>query len=149
MRPPFPEMRSKETEAAITMSIARREFEEIRLLEEKLHRPEMRQSPHAVAELLAEGFVEFGSSGTIYDDREELIALLTEEGAAQASPPVIACDYAFRSISPDVVLVTYRTIRTIDETSAPRHVLRSSIWQRIDDRWQMIFHQGTPTTPRP
>jgi len=25
--------------------------------------------------------------------------------------------------------------------------LRSSIWQRIDGRWQMIFHQGTVTAP--
>ncbi|MBB6484845.1 DUF4440 domain-containing protein [Rhizobium lusitanum] len=131
------------------MDIARQEFEEIRSLEEKLHRPEIRQSPNAVAGLLAEGFVEFGSSGTIYDDRAELIALLTEEETAQTSPPVIVCNYAFRSISPDAVLVTYRTIRTTDETSGQRHVLRSSIWQRIDGRWQMIFHQGTPITPRP
>lgn len=129
------------------MDIAQQEFEEIRLLEEKLHRSEIRQSPNAVAELLAEGFVEFGSSGTIYDDREELIALLTAEKTAQVSLPVIACDYAFRSISPDAILVTYRTIRTMDETTPPRRALRSSIWQRIDGSWQMIFHQGTLTTP--
>ncbi|MFS8045583.1 DUF4440 domain-containing protein [Rhizobium sp. BR 314] len=114
------------------MDIARQEFEEIRSLREKLHRPEIRQSPNAVAELLAEGFVEFGSSGTIYDNREELIALLTEEGTAQTSPLVIAHNCAFRSISPDAVLVTYRTVSTMGETSARRHVLRSSIWQRID-----------------
>lgn len=131
------------------MDIAREELERIRLLEEKLHRAEIRQSPKAVAELLAEGFVEFGSSGTIYDDRDELIAHLAEEKAEPASPPVIACDYVFRSISPDAVLVTYRSIRAAKEDNPSRHVLRSSIWQRIDGRWQMIFHQGTPTAPRP
>lgn len=131
------------------MDVALQEFEEIRLLEEKLHRPEIRQSTKAVAELLAEGFVEFGSSGTIYDDRDELIARLAEEKAGKPSSPVIACDYAFRSISPDAVLVTYRAIRAAKEDSPPRHVLRSSIWQRIDGRWQMIFHQGTLTVPPP
>lgn len=131
------------------MDAALREFEEIRMLEEKLHLPEIRQSPKVVAELLAEQFVEFGSSGTIYDDRDEFIAQLAEEKAEKPSSPVIACDYAFRSISPDAVLVTYRAIRATKENGSARHVLRSSIWQRIDGRWQMVFHQGTPTAPPP
>ena len=131
------------------MDVVPREFEEIRQLEEKLHRPEIRQSPKAVAALLAKGFVEFGSSGTIYDDKDELIAQMAKEKAEKLSSAVIACDYSFRSISPDAVLVTYRAIRAIKEDSPARHVLRSSIWQRIDGRWQMVFHQGTPTAPRP
>ncbi|NTF42568.1 hypothetical protein A6U86_15610 [Rhizobium sp. AC27/96] len=131
------------------MKIAQEELEEIRRLEEMLHRPEIRQSPKAVAELLAEGFVEFGSSGTIYDDRDELIAGLAAERVEPASQPIIACDYAFRSISPDAVLVTYRSIAAAMGDSPSRHALRSSIWQRIDGRWQMIFHQGTLTAPRP
>lgn len=130
------------------MEVTPKDFEEIRLLEEKLHRPEIRQSPEAVAELLAEGFAEFGSSGTIYDNRDDLIARLAEEKAEATLPPVVACDYAFRLISPDAVLLTYRSIRTVKQDSPARHVLRSSIWQRIDGRWQMIFHQGTPTVPR-
>lgn len=137
------------TEATSTMDVTPQEFEDIRLLEEKLHRPEIRQSPKAVAELLAEGFVEFGSSGTVYDNRDELIARLAEEKAENPSPPVTACDYAFRRISPDAVLVTYMAIRAVRDDSPPRHVLRSSIWQRIDGRWQMIFHQGTLTASQP
>ncbi|NLR96639.1 DUF4440 domain-containing protein [Rhizobium sp. P38BS-XIX] len=127
------------------MEVSQEELTQIRLLEERLHRPEIRQSKETVENLLAHGFVEFGSSGTVYDDKDDLIALLAAESPDPASPPVIASDYAFRAISPDVVLVTYRTI----DESIPRHVLRSSIWQRIDGRWQMIFHQGTPTAPRP
>ena len=38
---------------------------EIRSLEEALHRPEIRRSRKAVEGLLAEGFVEFGSSGRV------------------------------------------------------------------------------------
>lgn len=130
------------------MNIPQHELEEIRLLEQKLHLPEIRRSPAVVAELLAKGFVEFGSSGTIYDDRDDLIAGLAAEKTEEAAPPIVSRDYAFRSISPDAVLVTYRSIRRAGESGPERHTLRSSIWQRIDGRWQMIFHQGTPTIPR-
>jgi hypothetical protein len=129
------------------MDVPQHERDEIRSLEEKLHRAEIRQSPTAVAEILAEGFVEFGSSGTVYADRDELIAGLAAEKSEKPSQSIIARDYTFRSISPDAVLVTYRGIRRADENSPERHALRSSIWQRIDGRWQMIFHQGTLTTP--
>ncbi|MFK0163513.1 DUF4440 domain-containing protein [Rhizobium sp. NPDC090279] len=130
------------------MDVPQHELEEIRLLEQKLHLPEIRQSPTAVTELLAEGFVEFGSSGTIYDDRDELIAHLAAEKTEKPSPLVISRDYAFRPISPDAVLVTYRSTRQAGESGQERHTLRSSIWQRIDGRWQMIFHQGTLTAPK-
>jgi len=129
------------------MNVPQHELEEIRLLEQKLHLAEIRQSPEIVAELLAKGFVEFGSSGTVYDDRDELIALLAAEKTEKPIPPVISRDYAFRPISPDAVLVTYRSMRQAGENGPERHTLRSSIWQRIDGRWQMIFHQGTLTTP--
>ncbi len=130
------------------MHVPEHELEEIRLLEQKLHLAEIRQSPAIVAELLAEGFVEFGSSGTVYDDRDELIAGLAAEKSEEAAPPIISRNYAFRSISPDAVLVTHRNIREAGERGLERHTLRSSIWQRIDGRWQMIFHQGTPTIPQ-
>ena len=130
------------------MNVPQHELEEIRLLEQKLHLPEIRRSPAVVAELLAKGFVEFGSSGTVYDDRDDLIAGLAAEKTEEAAPPIISRDYAFRSISPDAVLVTYRSVRQAGESGPERHTLRSSIWQRIDGRWQMIFHQGTPTIPR-
>ncbi|MDK4711816.1 DUF4440 domain-containing protein [Rhizobium sp. CNPSo 4039] len=132
-------------EVAETMDVSQHELEEIRLLEQKLHLPQTRQSPAIVAELLAEGFLEFGSSGTVYDDRDELISLLAAEKSEEGAPPIISRDYAFRPISPDAVLVTYRSIREARENDQERHTLRSSIWQRIDGRWQMIFHQGTPT----
>jgi hypothetical protein len=130
------------------MNLPQHELEEICLLEQKLHLREIRQSPAIVAELLAESFVEFGSSGTVYNDRDELIALMAAEKSDEASPSIISRDYAFRPISPDAVLVTYRSIRKAGEKGLERHVLRSSIWQRIDGRWQMIFHQGTLTTPQ-
>jgi hypothetical protein len=130
------------------MDVPEHELEEIRLLEQKLHLAEVRQSPEIVAELLAEACVEFGSSGTVYDDRDDLIARLAAEKVEKPSPLISSRNYAFRRISADAVLVTYRSVREAEESGPERHTLRSSIWQGIDGRWQIIFHQGTPTAPQ-
>ena len=121
-------------------------LDEIRALEEALHRPDIRRSREAVENLLAQGFVEFGSSGTVYH-RAETIALLAEEEGGDANGGSLQADnYALTRIAADAGLLTYRTIRTGTDGSK-RHVLRSSIWKHDGERWQMLFHQGTVTTP--
>ncbi len=52
-------------------------------------------------------------------------------------------DFKTLVLAPDVVLVTYRAVRQLGHEASPITSLRSSIWQRIDGRWQMRFHQGT------
>ena len=119
------------------------DIETFKALEESLHRPEIRKSPDKLRALLADGFVEFGSSGGVYG-KEHVIAALTEETAAGNVPPSItAHDFALRTIAKDTVLLTYRSVRRLTETDPERHALRSSLWQLVDGRWQMIFHQGT------
>ncbi|WP_074067605.1 DUF4440 domain-containing protein [Rhizobium gallicum] len=114
---------------------------EIRVLEEALHRPEIRRSRTAVEELLSEEFVEFGSSGTIYR-RNEIIDLLVQENDNEDPGELLAYDYSLSIISSDAVLLTYRT-RRAREDGFERHVLRSSIWKHSEIGWQMLFHQGT------
>ncbi len=116
---------------------------DIRALEEALHRADVRGSRADVEALLAEGFVEFGSSGSVYH-REAIIGLLAAEADAPAEGRLRAFDYALTVISADAVLLTYRTERLADG-KPPRHVLRSSIWKRTGAGWKMLFHQGTPT----
>ena len=121
-------------------------IDDIRALEEALHRPEIRRSRAAVEALLADGFTEFGSSGTVYS-RAETIALLTEDEGDDAGDDVLwAGDYALTPISADAVLLTYRTRRTAGDGSE-RHALRSSLWTHDGHRWRMLFHQGTLTPP--
>jgi hypothetical protein len=114
---------------------------EIRALEETLHRPEIRRSNTAVGGLLCDGFVEFGSSGKVYQ-RQEIIDLLAREDEAGDAGRLQAADYAIRAIAEGAVLLTYRTRRTTS-AGAERQVLRSSIWQKTEAGWQMLFHQGT------
>ncbi|MGO4624703.1 DUF4440 domain-containing protein [Ensifer sp. 2YAB10] len=117
---------------------------EIRMHEEALHRPEIRRSRAAVEALLAEGFVEFGASGTVYH-RAEIIELLLQEDEADGGK-LLTDDYRLTAIAPDAVLLTYRTHR-VESDGSERHVLRSSIWKRTGAKWQMLFHQGTVTAP--
>jgi hypothetical protein len=119
------------------------ELSEIRSLEEALHRPEIRRSRAALEELLAEGFIEFGSSGAIYH-RDEMIDLLVEDDDS-GDGELLSYDYSLISISSEAVLLTYRTKRI--GNGHERHVLRSSIWKRVGRRWRMLFHQGTVTKP--
>lgn len=135
-----------------TLNVAHRKMtglpshiDDIQALEESLHRPEIRRSREAVEALLADGFTEFGSSGTLYR-RAEIIDLLTEEEEAADDGSLHTSDYALTPISPDAVLLTYRTQHTAGDGSE-RHVLRSSIWIKDGQKWRMLFHQGTVTTP--
>lgn len=117
-------------------------LDEIRALEEALHRPDVRRSRSAVEALLAEGFVEFGASGSIYH-RAEIIDLLVQE-PEQDDGELRASDYRLTAISPEALLLTYRTRRR-ESDGSERHALRSSVWKRNGTRWQMLFHQGTVT----
>ena len=121
-------------------------LETIKSLEEALHRAETRGSKEQLETLLAEGFVEFGSSGTVYD-RTTIVDLLAKECAADRGD-LGAMDYTLRSISHDAVLLTYKTVRSLKDGSK-QSVLRSSIWKYDGLKWQMLFHQGTVSLNSP
>lgn len=109
-------------------------------LEEELLRPEVRRSAAALDARLAPDFVEFGSSGLVYD-RATIIAALRDEAPAL----VLVEGFAIRLMAPDVALATYRSVRVHPEAGPAAPVLRSSIWRREGDTWRMAFHQGTST----
>ena len=108
-------------------------------LELRLLDPRTRRSRADLEALLADDFVEFGSSGRVFD-RESIIAAF----ASETSIAFEVADFRAVALAPDVVLATYRAIAR--GVLSSRDSLRSSVWVRRADRWQMIFHQGTPTT---
>lgn len=91
--------------------------------------------------MLAENFVEFGSSGRMWT-RSGIIELLSQETAF--IPPAIV-DFHCALLSEDVALVTYRTVRTDPDSEEVLASLRSSIWTFEAGAWRMRFHQGTRT----
>ncbi|MCC3357064.1 DUF4440 domain-containing protein [Bacillus sp. REN16] len=90
-------------------------------------------------ELLTDDFLEFGSSGKSYDKNAQLNAV--KEINTNNSIKYTVTDFKIKLLAPDVLLATYRSFRHNDS----KYALRSSIWKKDQGKWQMSFHQGTPT----
>ncbi|MFT0859346.1 DUF4440 domain-containing protein [Ancylobacter sp. G4_0304] len=113
---------------------------ELRRLEEALLSADIRTDGERVAQLLAEDFLEFGSSGRRYD-RQAAIAGLLDEPHGLPTTRVIE-DFAARRLADGLALVTYTVIRRTAGVPE-RRSLRSSLWRRETGGWRMCFHQGT------
>lgn len=107
-------------------------------LEMKLSSPETRRSPDELSALLSDDFLEFGCSGQIYDKAAVIPTLLSESTA-----DIGLTDFKAARLSPNVALVTHRTIHRSDDQPL-RLALRSSIWVLSNGNWRILFHQGTP-----
>lgn len=112
--------------------------EQLYQLETKLLQPEVRASTQAIADLLADEFVEFGSSGRVFD-KAQIIASLKDETDLKRT----MTDFKIKRLAANIVLVTYHITRYVDGQTESAASLRSSIWRKTADRWQMLFHQGT------
>ena len=108
------------------------------LLEERLLQPDIRRSVKDITELLSDDFIEFGSSGRIFNKKQSIEGLQKED-----SVRISISDFKATILSPDVVLVTYKAMK-LEPNGQESHSLRSSIWRLIENRWQIVFHQGTP-----
>lgn len=122
------------------MQLSSETVQELMRLEETLLRPEVRRSRAQMDALLADDFVEYGSSGHIYDK-----AAILETAEKSFDGQLSLHGFSARALAPTVALVNYRSIlRRTDRSDS--HSLRSSIWVRAEKGWKLIFHQGTPTT---
>ena len=110
---------------------------QLRALEESLLRPDVRKSEH-LPSLLAEDFVEFGTSGRVYS-KADILAFLQAETPSELS----MSNFRMTLLAPDTALLTFLGRR---EGTPVLHTLRSSIWQKRNERWQLVFHQSTPTS---
>lgn len=109
---------------------------ELKGLEEELLVSAVRKSTRLM-QLLAEEFIESGSSGRIYTKSDLVAALQAESPVAQTTS-----DFKVTALAPDVALLTYK-IRRRSEPAV--QTLRSSVWRRAKGQWQMVFHQATIT----
>ena len=111
----------------------------LRALEEELLQPAVRKTASRVDALLGEDFIEFGSSGRVFD-KHDIIDILRSESPARRS----LTDFRALPLGPGVVLTTYRATSYGASGEQPIHSLRSSVWRLLDGRWQIVFHQSTP-----
>ncbi len=120
----------------------------LKRLEARLQLPSVRTSRQQLDQLLADEFLEFGSSGATYDKAQVIKGLL-------ADPESLLPRYATMQntkilwLAPGIALVTYRSQKARPGGAPPQRANRSSIWKKMDGRWQMVFHQGTPLERSP
>ena len=95
-------------------------------------------------ELLADEFVEFGSSGRVFR-REDIIAAIRNAPPPDSTRRTLH-DFRVMELGPDVALVTYQALRFEGPERREVRSLRSSLWKRTSgESWKMVFHQGTRT----
>ena len=104
--------------------------ETLRLLEDRLLQPGERGSASDVSELLADDFVEFGSSGRIFD-KKQIVKALRSAGKIQRS----ISDFKAEALAPGVILVTYIAVQ-YEPNGQEKYSLRSSAgnWSRINGK---------------
>ncbi|GIU41734.1 DUF4440 domain-containing protein [Shewanella algidipiscicola] len=111
-------------------------------LEFALLNPEVRHSASTLDRLIHDDFLEIGATGLGFG-KPEILRRLPEEN----SPKFTVIDIQFRQLSEDIAQLTYRAsfkpINALDK----RYSLRTSLWKYAVDRWQIIYHQGTPCEP--
>lgn len=105
----------------------------LRKLETELLGEDARRNPLVLERLLAADFLEFSASGTVWRKQATIEALKAEVFVERS-----ISDFALNPISEDAALLTYTC------TSPRSKSLRSSIWRRNAEGWQLYFHQGTP-----
>lgn len=101
-------------------------------LETELLGEDVRRNPLVLERLIADDFREFSASGAIWRKRETIDALKVEVFVERS-----ISNSALTVISEDAALLTYTC------TSPLHNSLRSSIWRRTTEGWQLFFHQGT------
>ena len=110
----------------------------IRNLEMELLQSHNRKSARRLNDLLADDFFEIGASGTRYT-KDDVIRLLSEAPADR----ITAHDFRAAEIATDTIHATFTEEKESYAHGGRIVSLRSSIWQKRNGRWQMIFHQGT------
>ena len=115
--------------------------EQIYYLEELLLQPNIRNSYNDLNELLAEDFIEFGSTGRIYNKKASVEGMLGEQDIFDTEIK----DFEIKLLASDVILATYKIRIKNDTKQWEKFSLRSSIWEFEDEKWQLFFHQGTLT----
>ncbi len=112
----------------------------VKELELELLNSKTRRSPERLSELLSDDFFEFTQSGLVVTKKDiiDILPKCPEE-------KFIVSNYIEKCLSDNLILVHYIINREILESGEKRCTLCSSIWQKKNNNWQMIFFQGTPS----
>ncbi|MCA3244341.1 MAG: DUF4440 domain-containing protein [Alphaproteobacteria bacterium] len=109
-------------------------------LEKELMRDETRQSQVRLNELLHNDFQEYSQSGYAYGKQYVLDAFQEYQPGAKRYE---SKNFTARYLDNNLVQVNFESFTIPRNQTEPRAALRSSLWKKEGNHWQMIFHQGT------
>ncbi len=109
----------------------------IKALEIELLQPGIRKSEIRLNELIADNFLEIGTSGKQYNKKDTIDAL-SEEDEIKFS----ITNFNTVEIAPYTVLATYEVEKENLGSNKILFSTRTSIWKNFDGNWKIIFHQG-------
>ncbi|MGH9581826.1 MAG: DUF4440 domain-containing protein [Bryobacteraceae bacterium] len=101
------------------------------------HRPELGTTRADLENMTASDFWEIGASGRRYS-REYILAELEKRREAPSADLWETSDFHCRRLCDAIYLLTYTLLQNNE-----RKTRRSTIWQRTNDGWKIVFHQGT------
>ena len=102
------------------------------------HRPEFGRTRADFERMTAPEFREVGASGREYERAYVLDELDRRHRAREAEPMLEAREFQCQWLAGEVYLLTYTLVQ-----GGTRRTRRSTIWERRDGEWTIVFHQGT------
>ena len=109
-------------------------------IETEMFTPEVCQSRVELESRMAVDFVEVTGKGKSYN-REEIIKMLLD----MAPVAVTIENFVVRNLTPEVVLITYRSHVNQPDGGASSAAIRATIWRLENSRWVADYHQATST----
>jgi len=101
------------------------------------HRPEFGTTRADFEAMTAESFWEVGASGRRYS-REFVLDALEQRFSAPHTDVWETSDFHCQQLGEGVYLLTYTLVQ-----DRKRVTRRATIWQKHEDGWKILFHQGT------
>ena len=110
---------------------------ELKQLEPIFHHPELGTNRSDFENMMADEFWEVGASGRIYN-RQYVLDELEKRYNNPVKDVWETKDFNCMKIAPNNYLLTYTLLQ------GNRITRRATIWRRTDERWMIVYHQGTP-----
>jgi hypothetical protein len=89
-----------------------------------------------IDELFSDNFIEIGCSGKKYNKEETLQAIKSGN-----TSEITLTDFSITPLAEGIYLLTYKAVK--HESLKEQVSFRSSVWKLENNKWQIIFHQGT------
>lgn len=113
----------------------------IKKLEKSLLSKSIRKNPAKLSEHIADEFKEIGKSGEVWTKQTVIDAL-----KAESYTEITITDFNLSLLSENIALVTYTAHHEQKRNVPSSRSIRCSIWKMVDNKWKIVFHQGTPAT---